>query len=60
MMRYPSDQLFEEVAYLGYYLHWSYDELMSMVHSERLRWVSQVAHINMRLNEASREGDIRS
>ncbi len=59
MTRYPSDKLFEEVAYLGYHLHWSYDQLMSLEHPERLQWVNEVAKMNQRLNEAMREGDIK-
>ena len=60
MTRYPSDKLFEEVAYLAYHLHWPYDQIMSMEHPERLQWVSEVARINQRLNEMMREGEIRS
>jgi len=52
-MRYPSDRLFEEVAYLAYYLHWPYDQVMQLDHRERLRWVAEVARINQRLNEAA-------
>lgn len=51
MMRYPSDRLHEEVAYLGYHFHWSYNEIMNMDHRERQRWVAEVARINRRLNE---------
>jgi hypothetical protein len=48
-MRYPSDRLHEEVAYVAYYLHWPYDQVMRMEHCERQRWVAEVAHINERL-----------
>jgi hypothetical protein len=51
MTCYPSDRLFEEVAYLAYHLHWAYDQIMSMEHRERLQWVSEVARINQRLND---------
>ncbi len=53
MMRYPSNQLHEEVAYVAYHLHWSYDQLMSMEHAERRRWVDEVAKINRRLSTES-------
>ncbi len=50
-MRYPSDRLHEEVAYVAYYLHWPYDQIMRMEHRERQRWVGEVARINGQLNE---------
>ena len=50
---YPLDRLREEVAYLAYHVHWSYEEVMNMEHTERQEWVQEVARINTRLNEAS-------
>lgn len=50
-MRYPTSRLLEEVAYISYYLHWPYDQVMQMDHRERQRWVSEVGRINERLNE---------
>ena len=50
-MRYPSERLSEEVAYLAYYLHWPYDQIMGMEHRERQQWVGQVARINGRWND---------
>ena len=49
-MSYPLNRLFEEVAYLAYYLHWSHDQILQMEHHERRLWVSEVAKINQRLN----------
>jgi hypothetical protein len=43
--------LFHEVAYLAYYFHWSHSEIMDFDHSERLRWVHELARINTTLNE---------
>ena len=51
MTHYPSDRLFEEVVYLGYYLHWPHDQIITMNHHERQRWVREVARLNARLNE---------
>jgi hypothetical protein len=48
--------LFQEVAYLAYYFHWAYEQIMDMNHRERLLWVEQVANINTRLNEVA-EGE---
>jgi hypothetical protein len=43
--------LFEEVAYLSSYLHWPYDQVMSIDHRERRRWVAEVSRMNEQLNE---------
>ena len=51
MIGYPSDVLFEEVAFIAYYFHWPYEQIMRMEHRERRRWVDEVARINTRLNE---------
>lgn len=50
-MRYPSERLLEEVAYLAYHFHWSYPHVMNMEHWERQQWVSQVAKINQQINQ---------
>jgi len=52
-LSYPPEQLFQEVAYLAYYFHWSHSEMMDMTHTERLRWVTELARINRTLNEPS-------
>jgi len=44
--------LFEEVAYIAYHFHWSYEQIMSLEHQERRRWVDEIAKINTRLNDA--------
>ncbi|MGH8609191.1 MAG: DUF6760 family protein [Gammaproteobacteria bacterium] len=51
-MGYPSDGIYEEVAYVAYHFHWPYEQIMSLDHVERRRWVEEVAKINTRLNEA--------
>lgn len=48
---YPLDRIYEEIAFLGYYLHWGYEELMAMEHRERLRFCREVSQINSRMNE---------
>ena len=56
-MRYPSERLFEEVAYIAYYLHWPHDQIMEMPHRERQQWVGEIARINGRVNElTARQG----
>ncbi len=51
MIGYPSERLCEEVAYIAYHFHWPYDQIMSLDHKERQRWVSEVSRVNKRLNE---------
>lgn len=55
MMSYPPEQLRGEVAYVAFYLHWSYEQIMHMDHHERRSWVSEVSEMNKRLNEAQKE-----
>jgi len=51
MTGYPSDRLFEEVAYISYHFHWPYEEVMQLEHRERQQWVAEIARINRRLTE---------
>ena len=51
MTGYPSDRLFEEVAYISYHFHWSHEQIMQLEHRERQQWVAEIASINRRLNE---------
>ena len=54
---YPSEQLYEEVAYVAYHLHWPHGELMDIDHIERRRWVSEISKINERINRAQENVD---
>lgn len=45
------DRLFEEVAYLAYYLHWPLDEVLDLEHPLRQRFVEEIGRINRRLSE---------
>ena len=51
MIGRPSEEVFEEVAYVAYHLHWPYDQIMRLDHRERRQWADEVAKINTRLNE---------
>jgi hypothetical protein len=51
MIGYPLDQLYQEVAYIAYYFHWTPDSIMDMDHRFRRRWVNEIASINKRLNQ---------
>lgn len=47
---YPLDRIYEEVAFLGYYLHWSHDEIIRMEHRERKRWCEEVSRIHRKIS----------
>jgi len=57
MTCYPSDRLFEEVAYVAFHFHWSPDHILGLEHAERQRWVSEIAKINRRINDAAGSGE---
>ena len=48
---YPADKIYEEVAFIAYYVHWSHDEIMSMSHLGRVRWCNEISGINRKLND---------
>lgn len=49
---YPEEMLYEETAFLAYYLHWSHDQIMELDHKERRRWCKQVSKINKKISDA--------
>lgn len=55
MMGYPSEALYEEVAFIAYYLHWPHEQIMSLEHSDRRRWVAEVSRINQQVNQTVRQ-----
>lgn len=48
---YPAEKIYEETAFIGYYMHWSSEEIMRMSHLERIQWCNQISAINRRLND---------
>lgn len=48
---YPLERLYEEMAFIAYYLHWPMDDLMSVEHMERRRWCEEVSKINRKLSQ---------
>ena len=47
---YPAEKIYEEAAFIGYYMHWNHSEILNMSHLERLRWCKEVSKINSKLN----------
>lgn len=50
MILYPENRLYQEMAFLAYYLHWSKEELLHLDHGERRRWCREVSAINQKLS----------
>lgn len=47
-MRYSAADLWEEMAYLAYHLHWPLNDLLDLEHADRGRLVQKVADLNQR------------
>ena len=45
-MTYAADRLWEEVAYVAYYLHWSLDDILRLEHPTRERLIREIGKIN--------------
>jgi hypothetical protein len=43
---YAPDRLFEEVAYVAYYLHWPLDSILDLEHPIRRRFIEEIGSIN--------------
>lgn len=54
MMRYPQEALWDELAYLAYHLHWDFDTLLDLEHTDRARLIRSVADLNRRAWEGIR------
>jgi hypothetical protein len=54
---YPTDRLYEEVAFVAYHFNWSREEVMGLPHSERQRWCEEISAINDRINEEGLGGE---
>lgn len=55
MIRYPADELWDEIAYLAYHLHWGLETILDLEHGDRRRMVEAVAELNERSWEQVRE-----
>jgi hypothetical protein len=47
---YATNRVYEEVAYVAYYLHWSLDEILELEHPVRRRFVEEIGRINRSLS----------
>ena len=46
MIGYPLDRLYEEVAFIAYHFHWSFEDIVNMEHRERQKWCEEISRIN--------------
>lgn len=50
-MTYAADRLWEETAYVAYYLHWSFEDILDLEHPVRERVIVEIGRINEKLSE---------
>ena len=50
-MTYAADRLFEEVAYVAYYLHWPLESILDLEHPIRRRFIDEISSINRQREE---------
>jgi len=50
MIGYPLDRLYEEVAFIAYHFHWSFEDIVNMEHRERQKWCEEISRINRHLS----------
>ncbi len=50
-MSYPSERIFEEVAFIAYHFNWAQAEIMALSHADRQRWVTEISRINERMSD---------
>ncbi|MHC1757829.1 MAG: DUF6760 family protein [Methanosarcina sp.] len=50
MTGYPLATLYEEVAFIAYHFHWSFEEITNMEHRDRHKWCEEISKINRRLS----------
>jgi hypothetical protein len=43
---YATDRMWEEVAYVAYYLHWDLEKILDLSHSVRERVITEVGKIH--------------
>jgi len=40
---------------MAYHFHWPHSQILELEHSERQKWVGEIARINSRLNDQAGE-----
>jgi hypothetical protein len=47
---YAAERIWEEVAYVAYYLHWPLDQILDLEHPVRERVIGEVGKIHRQLS----------
>jgi len=50
--------MYEEMAFIAYYFHWSQQEIMHLEHRTRRQWCEEISKINKKLSADSEKKDI--
>ena len=50
-MTYAPGRLLEEIAYVAYHLHWSFEELLDLEHPDRRMLVEEIDRLNRLVEE---------
>lgn len=50
-----AEEVYEEMAFIAYYFHWSQDEIIKMSHLERKNWCNRISEINKESNGEEEE-----
>ena len=45
------DHLYKEMAFIAYYFHWPWSEILELEHEQRRRWCQEISRINRQLND---------
>ncbi len=49
---YPKDEAYKEAAYISYYFHWPFEEVMQLDHLTRRRFCSEIGAIHKQISGA--------
>jgi hypothetical protein len=56
-MKATTERLWEEIVYIAYYLHWSFDSILDLDHASRARVIEEIGKINSRASESQAVDD---
>lgn len=57
MTLYPEQSLYQEMAFIAYYFHWSKEEVMKLDHRSRRRWCLEISDIHRKVNPSKEKRD---
>lgn len=43
MKLYPRERLYQEMAFIAYYFHWTRKEILELEHLERIQWCNEIS-----------------